>query len=191
MPPSSANETGFVTFDELAAKRDWILSAPKDAGIIDTLCVRPNEGERRFENRIALSPAEGVVGDRWIRKTWMHLPDGSPDPRIQVCILGRRMLDLVRTRPETMPYPADNMIADMDFSEENLPVGQRLAVGTAILEVSDVFNTACSKWSIRYGNDSIRWINLPENRPYRMRGILCRVAQAGEVALGEAIRKCR
>ena len=86
----------FVTRRTLDQKMDWILSSPKDAGDIETLCVRPNEGERNFVQSMQLDTEEGVVGDRWIRKTWMHLEDGSPDPRLQVCMLSSRVLAAVR-----------------------------------------------------------------------------------------------
>ncbi len=173
----------------LQSRLPWVLAAPRDHAPIRALCVRPAEGERRFVETIHFDPVAGVVGDRWFAKTWMHLPDGSPDPRIQVCLLGARVLELVQPDPDTMPYPGDNVIADMDFSVANLPVGQRLQVGSAVLEVSDVFNTACSKWRQRYGDDSLRWINLPENLPHRLRGILCRVLQPGKATCADTLVK--
>ncbi|MBC2607698.1 MOSC domain-containing protein [Pelagicoccus albus] len=178
-----------ATLDFLDAHRDWVLDAPKDDAPILTLCVRPNEGEREFVKTLSLDPEQGVVGDRWIRKTWIYTPDGKPDPRIQVCILGSRVLQLIRRDPDGMTYPGDNIIADMDFSEMNMPVGQLLQVGSAVIEVSDVFNTACSKWNVRHGKESIKWINLPENKPHRLRGVLCKVVKAGEVSLTDKIRK--
>ncbi len=186
---TSRSPVRFATLAQLAAHRDWVLEAPKDNGTIDTLCVRPEEGKRNFVASMRLDPKEGVVGDRWIRKTWMHLPDGSPDPRLQVCLLGKRVLELVRTDPETMMYPGDNIVADIDFSEANMPVGQLLQIGSAVIEVSDVFNYACSKWIERYGADSFKWINLPENKPLRLRGALAKVSQAGEVGIADRIQK--
>lgn len=178
-----------ATLSFLQSRRDWALSAPRDEAPILALCLRPEEGQRRFARRLRLDPEEGVVGDRWIRKTWMHLPDGRPDPRIQVCLLGARVLQLIRGMADGSVYPGDNVIADMDFSEGNLPAGQRLQLGSAVIEVSDVFNTACSKWQQRYGAASLQWINLPENKPHRLRGILARVVQGGEVGLEDSIRK--
>lgn len=178
-----------ATLEFLNARRDWVLSAPKDDAPILTLCVRPNEGERDFVSKLQFDPEQGVVGDRWIRKTWIYTDEGKPDPRIQVCIIGSRVLQLIRRDPNGMTYPGDNIVADMDFSEANMPIGQRLRVGTAILEVSDVFNNACSKWNARYGNDSLKWINLPENKPHRLRGVLCQVIQAGEAELTDTIIK--
>lgn len=179
----------FPTLEHLEAQKPWVLDAPKDAAPMLSLCVRPAEGERQFVERIRFDPEQGVVGDRWRRKTWMHLPDGSPDPRIQVCLLGSRVLQLVRREGTAMIHPGDTIIADMDFSEANLPAGQRLQVGTAVLEVSDVFNTGCAKWQQRYGPAALRWINRPENRALRLRGILARVVTAGEATLGDVVRK--
>lgn len=179
----------FPSLAQLEARKPWVLEAPKDEAPILALCVRPAEGERRFVERIGFDPERGVIGDRWHWKTWMHLPDGSPDPRIQVCILGTRVLQLVRREGTAMIHPGDTVIADMDFSEANLPAGQRLQVGTAVLEVSDVFNTGCAKWHERYGAATLRWINLPRNRPLRLRGILARVVEAGEATLDDSLRK--
>lgn len=189
MNPNHATPVRFATLDDLQAKLSWATSAPRDNAPISTLCVRPAEGDRQFVERIDFSVTEGVVGDRWIRKTWMRLPDGRPDPRIQVCLLGQRVLELVRIDPYRMPYPGDNIVADLDFSETNLPSGQLLRVGTATLEVSDIFNTACSKWRARYGDDALRWINLPDNLPHRLRGVLCRVVASGYATIKDRIVK--
>jgi MOSC domain-containing protein YiiM len=178
----------FVTRRTLDQKMDWILSSPKDEGDIETLCIRPNEGERDYVQSMQLNKEEGVVGDRWIRKTWMHLEDGSPDPRLQVCVLSSRVLATVRT-DTSMMYPGDNIVADLDLSEANLPVGQRLQIGSAVIEVSDVFNTACPKWLARYGADSIVWINLHDHKPLRLRGVLAKVVVAGEVKITDTINK--
>lgn len=179
------SDVGFKTMDELDAARAHILDAPKDAGIISTLCFRPSFGERVFADTLTLSSDDGVIGDRWKEHAWLKLPDGSADPRIQVCILSKRMLDLVWQEGDKAPYPGDTMIADMDFSEHPLPVGSQLKAGTAIVEVSDVFNDACTKWKARYGAASREWINRPDNVPHRFRGVLCKIVQDGEVQVGE------
>jgi len=166
-----------------------VIAAPKDKAPILQLCVRPDEGKREYVEEIQFDSAQGIAGDRWIRKTWIYTPEGEPDPRIQVCILGSRVLQLLCRDPERTVYPGDNIVADMDFSESNLPIGSRIQVGTAVLEVSDVFNTACSKWRKRHGTPSLRWINLPENKPHRLRGILCSIAQSGKAKLADRIVK--
>lgn len=178
-----------VTRAELDAALPWIGAAPKDAGVVEMLCLRPDYGQRRFVPEITVTLDQGIPGERWATRPWLRLPDGAPHPGIQVCILSRRVLDLVWRDRESIVHPGDTFVTDMDFSEANLPTGQRLAVGSAVLEVSDIFNDACVKWAARYGAVSREWINLPEHRTLRLRGILCRVVQDGQIRLGDALRK--
>lgn len=179
----------FKTIDELNGELPHILKAPKDEGVIHKLCYRPGFRKRTFVDELSLSVADGVKGDRWKEFGWLKLPDGSADPRIQVCVLQKRVLDCVWREGDSVDYPGDTMIVDMDMSEANLPTGTRLQVGSAIIEVSDVFNDACTKWSARYGKESREWINVPDNVPLRLRGILCRVVQDGSVKLSDLMRK--
>lgn len=166
---------------ECDAALPHILAAPKGRAPIESLCFRPDYGARAFPEALRLSVAGGIEGERWLKAPWIRLPDGRPDPRIQVSILSRRVLDLVWRDKERAPHPGDTMIVDMDLSEAALPVGARLRAGTALLEVTDLFNTGCRKWHERYGAPSLAWINAPENRPHRLRGVLCRIVGDGEV----------
>lgn len=179
----------FKTIEELNARLPHICEAPRDVGEIHKLCFRPGFRKREFVDELTLSVTEGVIGDRWKEYGWLKLPDGAADPRIQVCILSKRVLDCVWQEGDGVDYPGDTMIVDMEMSEANLPVGTQLQVGSAIIEVSDVFNNACTKWVARYGKQSRQWINLPENVPLRLRGILCRIVQDGDVKLSDHVQK--
>ena len=53
---------------------------------------------------------------------------------------------------------------------KNLPVGARISVGTAVIEVSEVVNDACVKFAKHYGDDVFAWIRHPDNRERRLRG---------------------
>lgn len=178
-----------ATLVECRAALDHIRAAPKDAAPVRQLCQRPASGARSFSNSLDMSVDAGIGGDRWLVNPWLRLADGAPDPRIQVSILTTRVFDLCWRNRTATPHPGDPLVVDMDLSERNLPVGTRLAAGSAILEVSDKFNSGCAKWHARYGGDSLRWINLPELRADRLRGILCRVVRSGQVRLGDPLRK--
>lgn len=168
-----------------------VLAAPKDETAIATLCRRTGYSQRSFPDQITVSAARGIEGERWLADPWLRLPDGSPDPRIQVSILPLRVYDLCcRMHPEGL-HPGDTMIADLNTSEANLPNGTRLAVGSAVLEVSDKFNTGCQKWLDRYGEPSLRWIVDPAHRTYRLRGVLCRVVADGVIAADDRIKAVR
>lgn len=179
----------FVTMDELQAALPHVLDAPKDAAPIEQLCLRPGYGKRDFVNQITMTREFGMPGERWMKSPWLKLPDGSPDPRIQVSILGTRVLDLVWRDRDAAPHPGDPILADMDFSHDNMPVGTLLSVGTATLRVSDQFNDACVKWKVRYGKDAKDWIVVPDNVKYRLRGILCEIVEDGVAHTGDLITK--
>ena len=127
----------FATGVELDSRLDWITSAPREAPV-ELLCHRPGFSERSFPDNLALTVAGGIEGERWLKHPWVKLHDGSPDPRIQVSILSKRVLDSVWTDRENVIHPGDTMIADIDLSESNLPVGSRISAGTAVLELSSL-----------------------------------------------------
>ncbi|CUH78627.1 hypothetical protein TRM7557_01968 [Tritonibacter multivorans] len=186
---TAAFVSAFATRAECDAALPYILDAPKDDVAIETLCFRPGYGERSFPERIQLSVARGIEGERWGVAPWLKLADGSGDPRIQVSILPKRIMDLCWRDRVNTPHPGDTMVADIDVTEDNMPVGTRLQIGSAVIEVSDKFNTACIKWKERYGGKSLRWLNHRPYRPLRLRGILCRVVQDGEIRATDRIRK--
>lgn len=183
------NARGPATLFECEAALEHIRAAPKDAALIDELCVRPNFSQRAFPSEIEVTQASGISGDRWLTHPWLTLADGKPDPRIQVSILSKRVMDLCWRSRLTAPHPGDLLVVDMDLGEENLPAGTILKAGEVELEVSDKFNTACVKWRRRYGDDSYRWINLAKNKPLRLRGILCSVVRDGTIRVGDRLEK--
>ncbi len=182
--------TQWATYEDCEAALEHVRAAPKDGARIERVCVRPDIGLRTFPDSLQLTVAQGIIGDRWTVAPWLKLPDGSPDPRIQISVLSKRVMDLCwRDQDNLLRYPGDSFVVDMDLGEENLPIGTQLNVGTAVIEVSDKFNTACVKWRDKYGAQSIRWINSAENRPYRLRGILCKIVRDGTVAVGDHMTK--
>lgn len=178
-----------VTLADLQAALPYVLAAPKDNAPVQQLCLRPDFGMRKYVDEIELTKAFGIPGERWATTPWLKLPDGRPDPRIQVSILGTRVVDLVWRDRENTPHPGDPILADMDFSEQNMPNGTLLGIGTAVVKVSDKFNEACVKWKTRYGKDAKDWIVMPENIPHRLRGVLCAIIEDGVVKTGDVIRK--
>jgi MOSC domain len=178
-----------ANLDDLQAALHNVLLAPKDRAPIEQLCLRPDVGVRNFVDEIEVTREFGIPGERWSSAPWLTLEDGRPDPRIQVSILSKRVLDLVYNDPQNMVHPGDSFVADMDFSHENIPDGTLLNIGSVVLRVSDKFNTACKKWQDRYGQDALRWIVMPCNRKYRLRGVLCEVIKDGRVKTGDLIQK--
>ena len=166
-----------------------ILSAPKDNAQIEQLCYRPGFGERNFVDRLPVSVKGGVQGCRWSHTPWLKRDDGTGDPRIQVSILQKRVLDLVYVPGKDEVHPGDTFIVDMDLSHENLPIGTVIRAGSALLRVSDHWNNACVKWKARYGTDALEWVRQEENIKFRLRGALCEVIEDGTIVNGELLQK--
>jgi hypothetical protein len=185
----TAQQFHHATVAECEAALDHILAAPTDGATIKQLCFRPDLSLRAFPDSLEMTVDQGITGERWRTNPWLKLPNGDPDPRIQVSIFSQRVMDLCWRDRVNSVHPGDPIVVDMDLGAANLPVGTRLRAGSAILEVSDMFNTACIKWHDRYGNDSLRWINKRENRDFRLRGILCKIVQDGTVRVGDQLLK--
>jgi len=179
--------TGHATEADLAQALPFVRAAPASGGDITMLCLRTVPNQRAFPDRIVLTRAEGIPGERWLTTPWQRLPDGRPDPEIQVSILPSRVLDLVWRDRDGTVHPGDTIVADLDTSEANLPAGTLLRAGTATLRVSGIWNDGCAKWKARYGAPAWHWVRAaPE---LRLRGVLCAVEQDGEVTLGDRIEK--
>ena len=113
---------------------------------------------------------------------------GNQIPGIQVSILSTRVWNAVKFGPDAI-HPGDTFMSDFDTSEENCPAGTILSAGTAKLKVSGIFNEGCVKWKVRYGVDAKNWITLEENKPLRLRGLLCSVVSAGQIRNGDLLKK--
>jgi hypothetical protein len=140
-----------------------------------------------FTERLRLTRNGGIEGDYEMSRPWLKLPDGSPDPRIQVSILPSRVLNLVWRKRDPTTYPGDPVIADFNLSLENLPAGTLIRAGTAMLRVSDVWNDGCMKWKMRCGRPAYDWVRAAEHEILRLRGIFCSIEADGEVAVGDRI----
>lgn len=178
-----------VTRAELDAALPHVMAAPKDRAAIEMLCLRPSFNERRFVDEIQLTQDQGIPGERWLEMPWLRTENDAPHPGIQVCILPKRVLDLVWRDRENTAHPGDTFIADMDMSLQNLPTGTILQAGSAQLKVSDVFNDGCVKWKVRYGKDAKDWITANGHPELRLRGILCSVHKNGTIRNGDILSK--
>ncbi len=178
-----------ISRDELDGALADVMAAPKTDAQIDSLCLRPALNQRQMVDHLHMTRAEGIPGERWASMPWLRLEDGSPHPGIQISILPSRVLDLVWRDREASPHPGDPIVADLDTSEANLPVGTLIQAGTAVLRVSEVPNLGCVKWKVRYGVDALRWV---ESRPeLRLRGVLCSVERDGKLTQHDRLQVLR
>ena len=88
-----------------------------------------------------------------------------------------------------MPLAGDQLIVDMDLSDANLPHWTKLAIGEAVIEVTDQPHNGCAKFSQRFGVDAHRFVNSEIGKELHLRGINARVVTPGTIRKGDKITK--
>ena len=177
------------TADELEASLDHLRAAPADLGRVDLVVRRPAPGEREVLDAGELHPDHGLVGDNWAARGSRRTDDGAAHPDMQLNVISARISHLVAVDPERRALAGDQLHIDLDLSADNLPPGTRLALGTAVIEVTDIPHTGCAKFVDRFGREAMRFVNSPHGRALRLRGLNARVVVAGTVRPGDEVRK--
>jgi hypothetical protein len=179
----------YASKEMLTAGMDYIRQSPKDNGILRMIVRRPGEDQREVVEQGTLTLSEGLVGDNWRMRSSRHTPDGSANPEAQITVMNARAIELLAQGPEHWPLAGDQVYVDMDLSEENVPPGTRLAIGSAVLEVSAQPHTGCRKFSDRFGVEAMRFVNSPEGKHLHLRGINTRVLRGGAIRVGDMVKK--
>lgn len=171
-----------ATRESLDARLPELRELETGEGTLELIVRRPSEGERETPDTAELTIEDGLVGDRW-----------EPHPRVyrqnQLTIASTHMLGLI-AEPDRWPLSGDNLIVDMGLDKEGLPAGSRLAIGdTVVVQISEEPHTGCAKFSARFGSDALKFINSPEGRELRLRGVNAHVIVPGTIATGDAVRR--
>ena len=166
---------------ELEAGLEEIRRSPPGEGTVELIVRRPAEGEREVLEEATLDQVQGLVGDSWLQRGSSSTGDGSANPAAQITVMNARTAALVAGDRRRWPLAGDQLYVDLDLSIQNLPPGTRLAVGSAVLEVSAEPHTGCAKFSARFGSDALRFINAPVGRALRLRGLNAVVVEGGQV----------
>jgi MOSC domain-containing protein YiiM len=178
-----------TTAEELEAGLDEIRRSPADNGTVELIVRRPAVEEREVLEEATLDLEEGLVGDCWRTRGSSSTPDGLAHPDRQLTLTNARVIALVARDRERWALAGDQLYVDLDLSPENLPVGTRLALGSAVVEVTDELHTGCAKFTARFGSAAIRFVNGKAGRALRMRGMYAKVVEPGTVRRGDMIRK--
>ena len=178
-----------LSLAELQAGLPVILDAPKDRGVLRAIVMRLAEGQRRDLETSLVSLEGGLDGDHWAQGCWRTTAEGKPDPDVQLCLMNARCIDLIAGGRENWPPAGDNLFIDMDLTPDNLPPGQRLAIGGAIIEITSVPHNGCDKFIQRFGRDACVFVNTGEGRKLRLRGIYARVVRDGRITAGDSVSK--
>ena len=185
MTESPTTEAVHLTTEELEAGLPEIRRAPRDEGRLELIARRPQVGERELLEEADVDLVLGVVGDRWS----LGRGHRGPDPESQVTLMSTRAAQLAAQSRERWALAGDQLYVDLDLSEENLPAGTRLAIGSAVLELSATPHTGCKKFVERFGLETMTFYNSAVGRAHRLRGANAKVVRGGTVRVGDVVRK--
>ena len=176
---------------QLESGLDEILRAPKDNGVLNLIVRRPETETREILDTGKLDEVEGLHGDNWLRRGNRRTTDGKADPEMQLNIMNSRVIALVAQQSERWHLAGDQLFLDMDLSKANLPIGIRLAIGSAIIEVTAPPHTGCKKFVQRFGLDAMVFVNSGLGSELCLRGICAKVVQAGTIRVNDIAKKLK
>jgi MOSC domain-containing protein YiiM len=93
--------------------------------------------------------------------------------------------------PSRWALAGDQLYVDLALGRSDLPPGTRVAIGGAVIEITDQPHLGCKKFAARFGREAVRFVNSPVGRELNLRGINARVVVAGVVRVGDAVRVIR
>jgi hypothetical protein len=182
-------DTKYLSTEELETGLEDIYLSPKDNGVIKMIVCRPDVEKRKVLSEAKLDLTEGLVGDNWKARGNASTADGSAHPEMQVNIMNSRVIGLLAQEKDRWQLAGDQLYIDMDLSAENLPAGTRLALGSAVLEITTKPHTGCKKFAARFGQDAIKFVNSPLGKELHLRGVNARVIQSGTFKTGDIVKK--
>jgi MOSC domain-containing protein YiiM len=164
----------------LEAGLRMLTEAPKDSGRLILMVRRRPDGSRETPEHHQLTPEEGLGDDAWNRN-----PSRVTD--MQLTVMRRDVAEMIANGQPLTTF-GDNLFVELDISAASLPIGSRLRVGTAIVEVTPQPHNGCAKFKARFGADALHFVNAPPTRPLNLRGIYWKVVEAGEAGVGAVIQ---
>lgn len=170
-----------LTTEEIEAKLTFVTESPKDDGVLKLIVRRPKTDEREELETGELDVEKGLVGDDWITRDGNH--------KTQITIMNSRIAEILAQDNDRRKLAGDQLFIDLDLTDENLPVGTKLEIGSAILETTSVPHNGCKKFVERFGLDAMKFVNSPVGKKYHLRGIYAKIIKSGTIRQGDSVKK--
>jgi hypothetical protein len=178
-----------LNISELEAGLDNIFQSPKDNGVLKMIVARPAVNEREILETGELDLETGLVGDNWKTRGSSRTTDGFGHPEMQLNIMNSRAVALIAQTRDRWQLAGDQFFIDLDLSEENLPPGSRLEIGSAIIEITAIPHNGCKKFTERFGIDAVKFVNSEIGKRLHLRGLNAKIVKAGIIKTGDIVKK--
>jgi MOSC domain-containing protein YiiM len=153
------------------------------------IVCRPRPGERKILQSCELNTTDGLSGDSWKQRGQWKAPHKPANADMQLNLMNLRAITAIAADQAQWPLAGDQFYVDLDLGQQNLPPGTRLMIGTAVIEVTAEPHLGCRKFAERFGRDAVAFVNSDQGKLLNLRGINAKVISAGNVAVGDEIRK--
>jgi hypothetical protein len=175
------------TTADLERELDRIQASPIGSGRLELIVRRPSTSAREVLDIAELDPAVGLVGDNWSTRGSRETTDRSAHPLRQLNIMNARAAAAIAGGVEDWPPAGDQLYVDLHLGGAVLPPGTRLHVGDAVIEITELAHTGCAKFTARFGQDAMRFVNSPIGRALNLRGVCARVLVGGTIRTGDVV----
>ncbi len=181
--------TTHLTTAEIEAGLTHITAAPDEVGTLDLIVSRPGPDQREVLDEGELDTTVGLVGDNWIDRPSSRMPDDRAHPDMQLNLINSRLLAHICPDESRRPLAGDQLHLDFDLSLHNLPAWTQLAIGDAVIVITDQPHTGCAKFVKRFGADAMRFVNSDVGRAHGLRGRCAKVVRPGTIRAGDQVTK--
>jgi hypothetical protein len=184
-----AESPAYALSAELDAGLRRIREAPRDEGVLELIVRRPGPGQREVLDTCRLDVVEGLVGDCWSARASGQSADGLLHLSRQLTVMNSRVMALLARDRSRWALSGDQLFVDFDLSAANLPPGTRVAIGSAVIAVTDALHSSCKAFALRYGVAATAFVHSAVGRALRLRGVNARVIRSGDVRVGDSVKK--
>ena len=179
------------TAEEMSAFLPTLDAMPRDVGTLRMIVSRPESGAREVLAEGELNAEVGLVGDNWLDRGSRHTEDGSAAVDMQLNLTSHPMMEFLAQDADRVALAGDQLYLDLDLSHENLPAGSELRFGVgedgAVVVVTETPHNGCAKFINRFGREAMAFVNGPEGKPRRLRGLCAQVVRDGVVRQGDQV----
>jgi MOSC domain-containing protein YiiM len=176
---SVGDPSHFLPLDVLRRALEVRPPAATDIGSVTGIVRRVEGGVRQSPERTRLTREDGVPGDAWGRAA-------DRDPIAQITVMEADIASLIANGQSDELF-GDQLFVTIDLSAHALPIGSRVRVGTALLEVTPQPHNGCQKFRARFGTDALKFVAMKELRHRNLRGIYMTVVEDGDASVGDAV----